>query len=141
MSIPLWTLLGFAVWTVLIVFCSIGVYRWGLILTGRANLSQWRADEVQGSSWYQRSMRAHMNAVENLPVYAAIVLVLFATKTASPAIDVLAILVLVGRVCQTLVHIVLEQTNAVVAIRFALYLAQAGCMLVIAVIAAIAVSG
>jgi len=141
MSIPLWTLLGFAVWTVLTVFCSIGVYRWSRILTGRANLSQWRADEVQGGSWYQRSMRAHMNAVENLPVYAAIVLVLFATKIASPTIDVLAVVVLVGRICQTLVHIALEQTNTVVGVRFLLYLAQAGCMLAMAVIVALTVSG
>jgi len=141
MSIPLWTLLGFAVWTVLTVFCSIGVYRWSRILTGRATLNQWRADEVQGGGWYQRSMRAHMNAVENLPVYAAIVLVLFATKTASATIDVLAVVVLAGRICQTLVHIVLEQTNAVVAVRFLFYLAQAGCMLAMAVIVAIAVLG
>jgi MAPEG family len=62
-------LLGFAAWTLLTLFTTIGVYRWIRILTGRAAIAEWRADEVQGSEWYRRALRAHMNCVENLPVY------------------------------------------------------------------------
>jgi hypothetical protein len=69
MTIPVWVLLGFAAWTLLTLFTTVGVYRWARILTGRAAISERRADEVQGSEWYRRAMRAHLNCVENLPVY------------------------------------------------------------------------
>ena len=68
MPIPVWVLLGFAAWTLLTLFMTIGVYRWTRILTGRASIAEWRADEVQGTEWYRRALRAHMNCVENLPV-------------------------------------------------------------------------
>jgi uncharacterized MAPEG superfamily protein len=79
MTVPQWALLGFAVWTLLVLFGTVGVYRWSRILTGRVRISEWQADRPQGSDWYQRAMRAHMNCVENLPVFAAIVLCATAT--------------------------------------------------------------
>src|SRR5262249_47896055 len=90
MNVPVLVLLGFAAWTLLTLFGSIGVYRWSRILTGRASIAEWRADLPQGSDWYQRAMRAHMNCVENLPVYAAIVVALMATGLQSPLMDRLA---------------------------------------------------
>jgi hypothetical protein len=36
MTIPLWVLLGFAAWTLLTLFTTVGVYRWTRILTGRS---------------------------------------------------------------------------------------------------------
>ena len=48
MIIPVWVLLGFAAWTLLILFSTVGVYRWSRILTGRTGIAQWRADEQQG---------------------------------------------------------------------------------------------
>jgi len=79
MSIPVWVLLGFAGWTLVTLLGSDGVYRWSQILTKRATMSEWRADLPQGSEWYQRAMRAHANCVENLAVYAAIVVAIVAT--------------------------------------------------------------
>ena len=73
MTIPVWVLLLFAGWTLATLLATVGVYRWSRILTGRAALSEFRADEQHGSDWYRRAMRAHANCVENLPVYAAIV--------------------------------------------------------------------
>ena len=69
MNIPVLVLLGFAVWTLLILTITVGVYRWHRILTGRSSIAEWRADLPQGSEWYQRGVRARMNCVENLPVY------------------------------------------------------------------------
>jgi hypothetical protein len=43
MNVPVFVLLGFAMWTLLTLFGSIGVYRWSRILTGRASISEWRA--------------------------------------------------------------------------------------------------
>ena len=104
MNVPVLVLLGFAAWTLLMLFGSIGVYRWSRILTGRASIAEWRADLPQGSDWYQRAMRAHMNCVENLPVYAAIVVALMAKGLQSPLMDRLAITILVARIGQTRAH-------------------------------------
>ncbi len=110
---------------------SVGVYRWSRILTGRASVAEWRADVPQGCEWYQRSMRAHMNCVENLPIFAALVVALMATGLQSPTIDALAITTLVARVGQTVVHITAPPSNPSAALRFALFLVQVVCMIVI----------
>jgi hypothetical protein len=54
MPIPEWVLLGFAAWTLLILFTMVGVYRWSRILTVRTAIAAWRADEPQGGEWYRR---------------------------------------------------------------------------------------
>jgi MAPEG family protein len=86
MPIPIWVLLGFAAWTLFILFTTVGVYRGSRILTG--------ADEQQGGEWYRRAIRAHLYCVENLPVYTAIVVALLATRVTSPILDGLAITIL-----------------------------------------------
>ena len=98
MNVPVLVLLGFAAWTLLTLFGSIGVYRWSRILTGGASVAEWRADLPQGSDWYKRAVRAHMNCVENLPLYTAIVVALIATGVKSATIDILAIAILAARV-------------------------------------------
>ncbi len=133
MNIPVLVLLGFAAWTLLTLFGSIGVYRWSRILTGRASMAEWRADLPQGSEWYQRAMRAHMNCVENLPVYAAIVVALTATSVRSCLIDGLSIAMLIARIGQTLVHIVPPPTEVFASLRFALYCIQIVCITVMGV--------
>jgi uncharacterized MAPEG superfamily protein len=141
MTIPQWALLGFAVWTLLVLFGTVGVYRWSRILTGRVRISEWQADRPQGSDWYQRAMRAHMNCVENLPVFAAIVLCATATGANSRLLDVLAGAILVGRICQTIIHLALAPSDVAASVRFAFFFVQAICMLAIAVAVAIAAVG
>ena len=127
-------LLGFAAWTVLILVGGIGIYRWSCIVIGRASVAEWRADLPQGSDWYQRAMRAHMNCVENLPIYTAIVVALMATGLQSSTIDHLAIAILPARIGQTLTHIALPPTNAVTSLRFGLFCIQLACMISIGAI-------
>jgi len=124
MTLPVWMLLGFAAWTVLLLSATVGVYRWTRILSGRASVSSFPADHVEGAGWYQRSMRAHANCIENLPVFGAIVLALYASGLAGPVINVLSILVLLSRVLQSLVHVSHVQTDAFVAVRFGLLCVQ-----------------
>ena len=59
MTVPLFTLLGFALWTLLVLVATIGIYRWTLILTGRAPIHAFRADAANEAAWYQRATRAH----------------------------------------------------------------------------------
>src|SRR5436305_14358955 len=75
MTLPLLTLLGFAAWMLVLLAATVGVHRWSLILTKRARVNAFPADAPTGPGWYQRATRAHMNCVENLPVYGAIILV------------------------------------------------------------------
>jgi len=124
MTMPLWMLLGFAAWTILLLTFTIGVYRWALIFAGRAPVNGFRADQPEGADWYKRAMRAHANCVENLPVFAAIALALHVSGTGGPVADLASGGILVGRVMQSLVHVCLPQTSAVVAVRFSFLMVQ-----------------
>jgi uncharacterized MAPEG superfamily protein len=137
MTLPVWMLLGFATWTVLLLLVTVGIYRWSRILTGRVPISEFRADHVEGKDWYKRSMRAHANCVENLPVFGAIVFALYAGHIASATVNVLAVAILAARIMQSLVHVCLAQTNTVVSFRFGFFFVQIVCFLwLIAVITA-----
>jgi uncharacterized MAPEG superfamily protein len=82
-------------------------------------------------------MRAHMNCVENLPVYAAIVVALVATSVESRAIDSLAVTLLAARIGQTVTHIVMPPSNVAATLRFTLFFLQASCIIAMAVIIAV----
>jgi uncharacterized MAPEG superfamily protein len=133
-TIPVWVLLGFAAWTVLTLLTTIGWYRWSRILTGRAEIKDFRADEPQGSDWYRRAMRAHANCLENLSLYTAVVVAMMATGIRSVALDRLAIVLLAARVCQTIVHISLKPTNFAAIVRFVFFFIQLMCMVAMGVI-------
>ena len=134
MTMPIWMLLGFAAWTILLLTFTIGVYRWGLIFAGRAPINGFRADQPEGADWYKRSMRAHGNCVENLPVFGAIVLALYVSGAGGPIADFASIGVLAARVMQSLVHVCLPQTSSVVAVRFSFLLVQLVCFFMLIVI-------
>ncbi len=134
MTTPIWMLLGFAAWTILLLSSTIGVYRWALIFAGRAPISGFRADHPEGADWYKRSMRAHANCVENLPVFAAIVLALYASGAGGQVADLASIGVLAARVMQSLVHVCVPQTDSVVAVRFSFLLVQLVCFFALIVI-------
>lgn len=125
MPVPIWVLLAFAVWTVLILFGTVGVYRWSRILTGRVPIREFRADQVEGADWYKRAMRAHANCVENLPVLGALVLALYVSGTAGKGVDAASILIIGARLPQSLVHVCFVQSNSVVVVRFGFYFVQA----------------
>jgi hypothetical protein len=124
MILPVWMLVGFAAWTVLLLLATVGVYRWSRILTGRVAIREFRADQIEGADWYKRAMRAHANCVENLPVFGAIVFALYVGNVGSVLVDALAVAVLLARVMQSLVHVCFVQTNTVTAVRFGFFFVQ-----------------
>ena len=129
MSVPVWALLGFAAWTVLLLLCTVGIYRWSRILTGRVPIREFRADHIEGEDWYKRAMRAHANCVENLPVFGAIVFALYAGGVSGSAVNFLAMTVLAARILQSLVHVSVVQSNTIVSIRFTFYFVQILCFI------------
>ena len=104
MSIPVASLLAFALWTIALLALTIGNVRWGLIFTGKAWLKSFPGDEPHGSPFYRRATRAHANCIENLPVFGAIGFAATASGVRSPTLDALAVAVVVARVCQTSTH-------------------------------------
>ena len=124
MTVPVWMLLGFAGWTVLLLLGTVGVYRWSRILTGTLPIRSFRADQIEGAEWYCRAMRAHANCIENLPVFGAIVFALYVGNISGGLVDKLAIAILIARVLQSVVHVGFSQTNAVASIRFAFFFVQ-----------------
>ena len=124
MTIPTLMLLGFAGWTVALLASTIGIYRWALIFAGRAAVNGFPADAPEGADWYKRAMRAHANCIENLPVFAAIVIALHVSGAGGAAADFASIAILAARIMQSLVHVCLPQTSAVVTVRFSFLMVQ-----------------
>jgi uncharacterized MAPEG superfamily protein len=136
MTIPQWTLLGFAAWTLVLLMATVGVYRWGNILFAKAAIASFRSDALEGAGWYQRGTRAHANCIENLPVFAVVVYVISIVGVRGVLVDALCISTLLARVIQSCVHIAHEQTNAFVAVRFSFYSVQLVSFLVLLIMAA-----
>jgi len=131
-TVPVWMLLGFAAWTLLLLIGTVGIYRWSRVLTGTASF---RADGLEGATWYQRGTRAHANCVENLPVFAAIVVGLKAASVTGALADGFSIAILAARIVQSLVHVCFVQTDAIVSVRFAFFSVQiVGFICLIAII-------
>jgi uncharacterized MAPEG superfamily protein len=136
MTIPLWTLLAFALWTLGVLGFGIGVHRWSQILRGKANFATFAEFRIEGPAWYCRAMRTHQNCVENLPIYGALVLVATLAHVHSSVVDVAAIVFMLARVLHTTVHVAFEQTNRVVAARSTLFNLQVVCMTTMGVVTA-----
>ena len=136
MTIPMWMLLGFSTWTLLLLIATVGVYRWVRILFSNVPIGSFQCGQLEGEDWYRRGTRAHANCVENLPVFGAIVLVISTLGVDGPAVNYLSVIVLIARVCQSLVHVSHVQTNRFVAVRFTFFCVQLVCFLALIVIAA-----
>ena len=133
LPIPIWSVVGFAVWTLLLLISTVGVHRWSRILTGRAQMRDFRADQVEGPDGYQRAMRAHANCVENLPVFAVLIVAHHIAGTLTSAVTAMSVAVLVARIAQSLIHVGFPQTNRMVLARFTCFSVQLGCFFGLAV--------
>jgi uncharacterized MAPEG superfamily protein len=128
-----WALLGFATWTLLLVLFGIGLPRVSAVLTKKARANSFRADVPHGTDRYQRTMRAHLNSVENLPVFAALVLLGSLNGLDHDSLfQTVAIVVLPARILQSVSHIASGRNRAVLA-RFTFFSIQLACFLVMMV--------
>jgi uncharacterized MAPEG superfamily protein len=127
MTVPVWMLLAFAMWTLLLLLVTVGVYRWTRIFSGRVPIRDFPADAAGGEDWYKRATRAHANCIENLPVFGAIVFGLHVGQVAGTLVDALAVTVVIARVFQSLVHSCFVHSNAVASWRFGFYFVQFIC--------------
>jgi uncharacterized MAPEG superfamily protein len=116
-------LLLFAAWTLVLMFIYVN-YRVVLTLTLKKAANSWgRAAADSDPPFVQRAHHAHLNAVENLPVFAAIVLAASALGKA-PVVDAVAAWVLYLRLAQSVTHLI-GTTALLVFIRANFFLLQA----------------
>lgn len=134
MTLSLWMLLAFAGWTLFVLLVGVGVYRWALIFAGKAVLVSFPGDTPHGSVAYRRAVRAHANCIENLPVFAAIVLTASVTNLAPRNFGALAVTTVIARIFQTSVHMLLPETNGSIAVRFTCFLVQVVAMIAMCVL-------
>jgi uncharacterized MAPEG superfamily protein len=124
MTTPLWCLLGFAAWTVVLVH-AIGAVRVVRVLRGEQAANSFASGQQHGGDRYWRANRAHLNAAENLPVFGAIVVVGHLAGLTGGAFATAAVVVVVARVLQSTIHIS-GNSNVIVNLRFSAFLAQLG---------------
>ena len=114
-------LVGYALWTIAIVFIIPSV-RVPLIMGGKREANSFRTDGTDVSDFASRLARVHANCVENLPIFGAIILAAMATGNADITDD-LALWVLAARIGQSAVHLS-SGSNLAVQLRFGFFLPQ-----------------
>ena len=103
-SRPIIALLAFTAWTLLLVG-SILITRTVLVALGKKKANEFPASVQHGTDRYWRLNRAHLNALENLPIFAAIVLGGAALGVSSPTLAKLSEFVVFARIAQSSLHI------------------------------------
>lgn len=102
---PVAALVLFALWAVVLVL-AIGIWRVSLILMGQARANGFNPGTPHGSDRYWRLNRAHINTLENLPIFGAVVIACHIAGVANSGEAILLSgLALVFRVVQSLIHI------------------------------------
>jgi uncharacterized MAPEG superfamily protein len=127
MTTPLWCLLGFVAWT-LVLLLAVGGARVAAVLRREKRANEFTSGVPHGGDAYWRLNRAHLNCVENLPLFATVVLVATVTGVKPPILDTLSSLYLAARVGQSITHV---SSGSVVAVnvRFTFFLVQLGCLI------------
>ena len=124
MTTPLWCLVGFAAWSIALVL-SIGAVRVGRVLAGKQQANSFASGTPHGGDRYWRLNRAHLNSVENLPIFATLVLVGHVAGLHAGGYATAAVCVVCARVVQSIVH-VSSNANLAVNLRFTAFCIQLG---------------
>jgi uncharacterized MAPEG superfamily protein len=125
-------LIAYALWAVALVL-ALAIARTTMVLRGRAKANSFTAGVPHGSDAYWRLNRAHLNTLENLPIFAAIVLCGWVIGMEGAMFNRLAVIVVIARIVQSLIHIVSGSATAVT-FRFAVFAVQLACEIWMAVL-------
>jgi uncharacterized MAPEG superfamily protein len=101
---PIQALLGFGAWTLFLVVFAV-IWRGPRILTGTPADTWTRGTEYPTPALFRRATDAHLNCLENLPVFTVLVL----SAAAMGKLDVIApyaAFVLYARLIQSTVHLI-----------------------------------
>lgn len=98
-------LVFYALWVIALVL-MIAIDRLLLIFRGQVKNNEFLSGVPHGNESYWRINRAQINTTENLPIFAVIVLAAWVAGSESPLFNLLAVVVLVARIVQSVIHIV-----------------------------------
>jgi uncharacterized MAPEG superfamily protein len=126
---PIVALFAFAAWTMLLV-ASIATVRVIQVLTKRVPANGFTSGVPHGSDAYWRLNRAHANALENLVVFAVLVLGGAALGVSTPRIALLSEIVVIARIAQSCFHVA-SGKSWVVNLRFTAFVTQIVCFVLI----------
>ncbi|HTO41600.1 MAG TPA: MAPEG family protein [Rhizomicrobium sp.] len=115
----------YALWAIVLVVMILAD-RALLLVSGKVQITDFPAGTPHGSDSYWRINRAHVNTVENLPVFAALVLAGWVAGLDSATFNMLAMVTVGARVAQSLVHIASGSALAI-NLRFSALLVQLVC--------------
>jgi uncharacterized MAPEG superfamily protein len=118
-------LIAYALWALLLVL-AVGTWRSFLVMRGKARANSFTPGTPHGTDAYWRINRAHLNTVENLPIFAAIVLSGWVVGQETVTFNRLAAIVIGARIVQSLIHIVSGSATAVT-FRFLAFAVQLVC--------------
>jgi uncharacterized MAPEG superfamily protein len=132
LTIPLLCLLGFVVWTVALVV-ALTIARLRHLASG-GSVRDFGIPDDRRLIW--RLYRAHVNCLENLPLFAAVVLVAAVVGRRDAILDVLAVTYLSARVGQSLSHAA-PGAGLRFNVRFGFFAAQLVCLVAFVVVLAL----
>jgi len=122
---PLIAVTLFALWTALLAI-SVPIWRIILVASGLARTTDFTPGEAHGSPVYWRLNRAHVNAAENLAIFAALTIAGIASGLTDAMFGQLCLIAAGARILQSLIHIASGASLAIVA-RFIAFAVQIGC--------------
>jgi uncharacterized MAPEG superfamily protein len=127
MTTPLWCLVGFVAWTIFLLL-AIAFTRVGAVLAGTKKANEFPSGVPHGGDAYWRLNRAHMNCLENLPIFGALVLVATVAGLRAPLLDTVAKIYLAARIGQSVTHVASGSVIAV-NVRFTFFVVQVVCLI------------
>ncbi len=125
MSTALVSLVWFALWAVMLVM-FVALLRVREVMGGRSAPNAFPSGDKHGADAYWRINRAQANTVENLPIFAALVLSGVAAGLETPIFGTLCAVAVFARMAQSLIHMS-SGSNMAVNLRFAAFGVQLVC--------------
>lgn len=104
-------LLSYAAWTLALIVLIV-LYRSTFIMTKKRQANEFCPDGSDVSPFSHRLCRAHANCLENLPIFAAIIMFAIVTRQ-TEVTNGLAMILVYARVGQSIVHLISTSPQAV----------------------------
>jgi hypothetical protein len=125
-------LIAYALWAIALAI-TLAIVRTSRVLRGKAKANSFASGAPHGSDAYWRLNRAHLNTLENLPIFAAIVLSGWVVGMESAMFNRLTVIVVFARVAQSAIHIS-SGSVAAVSLRFTAFAVQLACEIWMAIL-------
>ncbi|MCZ8342395.1 MAG: MAPEG family protein [Leptospira sp.] len=117
-----YSLLGYVSWALVLGF-SLITLRSLQVLLGKKKSNEFPAGIPHGSPFEWRLNRAHLNTLENLPIFLSIVFVIVSLGKIDDFVNTASIVVVISRICQSTIHLI-STSVWMVNFRFTFYMIQ-----------------